>query len=136
MPVLGDIPKRARSNVDSWRETRNAVDVLNQRIDEIIAAGPITVDPAVDPDAAVTTDSLGAEKFVFCPSACTVTLPPVDENIGRIYHIIRSGNPGGSNNVTIEAVGDDLINGDPSVVINQQNGSISLVGINDEWRIF
>lgn len=36
MPVAGDIPKRAHSNVKSWREVKNAIDVLNQRIDAAI----------------------------------------------------------------------------------------------------
>ena len=35
-PVAGDIPKRAHSSVNSWREVKNAIDVLNQRIDEAI----------------------------------------------------------------------------------------------------
>ncbi len=35
-PVAGDIPKRAHSAVNSWREVRNAINVLNQRIDELI----------------------------------------------------------------------------------------------------
>lgn len=39
MAVAGDIPKRARSNVNSWREVKNAIDVLNQRTD----AAPGTV---------------------------------------------------------------------------------------------
>lgn len=41
MPVAGDIPKRAHSNVKDWRAIRNAIDVLNQRIDEaILGDGP------------------------------------------------------------------------------------------------
>ena len=39
MPVAGDIPKRAHSNVNSWREVKNAINVLNQRIDELIPSG-------------------------------------------------------------------------------------------------
>lgn len=38
-PVAGDIPKRAHSNVKSWREVKNAIDVLNQRISELIPGG-------------------------------------------------------------------------------------------------
>lgn len=35
MPVLGDIPERAHTNVKDFRSTRNSLDVLNQRIDAI-----------------------------------------------------------------------------------------------------
>lgn len=48
-PGAGDIPKRAHSAVNSWREVRNAINVLNQRIDELIpGSGGVTApdDPA------------------------------------------------------------------------------------------
>lgn len=39
-PVATDVPKRAHSAVNSWREVRNAINVLNQRIDELIPGAP------------------------------------------------------------------------------------------------
>lgn len=40
-PIAGDIPERAHSNVKSWREVKNAIDVLNQRIGEASTGGTV-----------------------------------------------------------------------------------------------
>lgn len=62
-PVAGDIPKRAHSDVRSWRDTKNAIDVLNQRIDEII---PVVGGLCAPADAAfvLENDSDGVDDTV------------------------------------------------------------------------
>lgn len=124
-----------RSDVKNFDDVRKALGMIDnlfgQRIDELMSVGSITIT-----GTASTVVSRGAEKFVFCPESCTLTLPLARKNRGRIYHVIRTGSPGAGNNVTIEASGDDLINDESSVVIQQQDASLSFIGTGAEWRIF
>jgi len=106
---------------------------LKWRMFKVPGAGPEGI--GIDVSSTSTNTTVGSTEDVLIgltdSAAVTITLPPISDSEGRRLAFKRSG----TNNLTIAVAGFEFIDGGASVVMANDNDSVSMVSDGINWYV-